>query len=109
MAQQVVEKRQRALVRPVDVVDEEQQAGLGRKRAQEARRVVEQAQTLFAGRQRRVGTQRRPSFVSISGANLAISAAVAPSAVRSCSGLCRRVHSRKASTNGMYGVVASYS
>ena len=53
-----MQQRQRALVRPVHVVDEHQQAALRRQAAQEARGVVEQAHALLAGRQRRIGRER---------------------------------------------------
>ncbi len=58
VAQHVVQQRQGPVVRPMDVVDEHQQAAIRGQRLQEAADVVEQPQPLFAGRQRRVGGER---------------------------------------------------
>ncbi len=53
-----MQQGQRALVRPVHVVDEDQQAALRRQAAQEARGIVEQTHPLLAGRQRRIRRER---------------------------------------------------
>ena len=58
VAQQVMQQRQRALVRPVDVVDEHHEATLGGEMLQKPRRVVEEAHPLLAGRQRGIGGER---------------------------------------------------
>ena len=58
MPQQVVKKRQRALVGPVHIVDEHQETAFRRKHAKESRDVVEQAQALLVRRQRRISGER---------------------------------------------------
>ena len=58
MAQQIMQKRKRALIGPVQVVDEHQQPALRGERAQQARGAVEHPQALLARRKRRVGRER---------------------------------------------------
>ncbi len=58
VAQHIVQQRQGPLVRPMDVVDEHEQAAVRGERLQEPADVVEQSKPLFAGRQRGVGDER---------------------------------------------------
>ena len=58
VAQQVVQQRQRSLICPVHIVDEDEQTAVAGERSKEARSIVEQAQSLFTRRQRRVGLER---------------------------------------------------
>ena len=86
MAQQIMQQRKRALIGPVQIVDEHQQPALRRqRRAANARRCRTAACAPRSAKAAR-WARARPALISISGANLAISVAVAPSAVRSCSG-----------------------
>ena len=55
VAEQVVQQRERAVIGPVQIVDEQQQAVLGGERAEETRHLIEQAQPLLVRRQRRIG------------------------------------------------------